>query len=223
MKFFIGDKEYNYSEEQLTIQLIDYGDEAYVYRIKGQAVKIYKPICLKRRLDEETVEYFKTINTKRLLLPIETVYDENKKFNGYTTKLIEVGNKKTIARMKVPKFLKEIQLLIDDTKLLTELGITICDFDYEDILYGDGIYYCDSGSFEKNKKMTQRKIEEANKEEIHKLIIDELLNPVCKLNKKQLSNLKEKVLSGEYISDIFSYEEYKEKESLSQFIKRITM
>lgn len=222
MKFFIGDKEYNYSDKQLGLQLINYGDEADVYRIKDKAVKIYNKECYKNRLDEETVEYFKTIKTNRLLLPIDTVYDENKKFNGHTTKFIEVGNKQAIRRMKISKFLKEIQLLIDDTKLLTELGITICDFDYEDILYGDGIYYCDSGSFERNKKFSSRKIEEANKEEIHKLIIDELLCPVCNLSKKQLSKLKEMILSGEYISDIFSYEEYKQTDTVSSFIKRIT-
>ena len=222
MKFFIGDKEYNYSDKQLGLQLINYGEEADVYKIKDKAVKIYNKECYKNRLDEETVEYFKTIKTNRLLLPIDTVYDENKKFNGHTTKFIEVGNKQAIRRMKISKFLKEIQLLIDDTKLLTELGITICDFDYEDILYGDGIYYCDSGSFERNKKFSSRKIEEANKEEIHKLIIDELLCPVCNLSKKQLSKLKEMILSGEYISDIFSYEEYKQTDTVSSFIKRIT-
>ena len=222
MKFFIGDKEYNYSDKQLGLQLINYGEEADVYKIKDKAVKIYNKECYKNRLDEETVEYFKTIKTNRLLLPIDTVYDENKKFNGHTTKYIEVGNKQAIRRMKISKFLKEIQLLIDDTKLLTELGITICDFDYEDILYGDGIYYCDSGSFERNKKFSSRNIEEANKEEIHKLIIDELLCPVCNLSKKQLSKLKEMILSGEYISDIFSYEEYKQTDTVSSFIKRIT-
>ena len=222
MKFFIGDEEYNYSDKKLALQLINYGEEADVYKIKDKAVKIYNKQCYKNRLDEETVEYFKNIKTDRILLPIDTVYDENKKFSGLTTKFIDVGNKQTIRRMKMPKFIKEIQLLINDTKLLTELGITICDFDYEDILYGDGIYYCDSGSFEKNKKMTSRKIEEANKEEIHKLIIDELLCPVCQLNKKQLSKLKELILSGEYISDIFSCEEYKPNESVLSFIKRIT-
>ena len=125
MKFFIGDKEYNYSDKQLALQLISSGDEAEVYRIKDKAVKIYNEKCYKNRLDEETVEYFKTINTNRILLPIDTVYDENKIFKGLTTKLIEVGSKQVIGRMKVPKFIKEIQLLIDDTKLLTELGITI--------------------------------------------------------------------------------------------------
>jgi len=33
MKFFIGDKEYNYSDKQLALQLISSGDEAEVYRI----------------------------------------------------------------------------------------------------------------------------------------------------------------------------------------------
>lgn len=222
MKFFIGDKLYDYSEEQLSIQMLNHGDEADVYRIKGQAVKIYKQFCPKKRLDEKTVKYFKTINTNRLLLPIDTVYDENISFNGYTTKLIEEGNKQTISRMKASKFIKEMQLLTEDTKLLTELGITVDDFQYSDVLYGDGLYYCDPGSYQIEKNISSRKIKEFNKEQLHNLIIDEILGPTCKLTKKQKNKLKEMTLSGEYISDIFSYEEYKEKESVSQFIKRIT-
>ena len=222
MKFFIGDKEYNYSDEQLTIQLLNHGYEADVYRIKGQAVKMYKEFCHKRRLDEKTVEFFKNIKTKRFLLPIETVYDESHKFNGYTTKLIEEGNKSTISRMKMNKMLTEMKAMTEDVKLLTKSGVTIYDMRLTDVLYGDGLYYCDSGSFIKEDNMTEKEIDEENKEQLNELLIEEILGPTCKLTKKQKNHLKEMTLSGDYLSDIFSYDDFKQSDSVSSFIKRIT-
>lgn len=222
MKFFIGDKLYDYSEEQLAIQMLNHGDEADVYRIKGQAVKIYKPYCLKRRLDEKTVELFKTIKTNRLLLPIETVYDENHNFNGYTTKLIEEGSKETIKNMKMTKMLDEMKLMTEDSKKLASLGITIYDLRYTDVLYGDGLYYCDPGSYLKEKDMSVEEVEEYNKEQLHELLIEEILGPTCNLTKKQKNNLRKMTLSGDYISDMFSYDDFSKNESTAHFTKRIT-
>ena len=223
MEFYIEKDKYSYSDEQLSNQMLNYGDEADVYRIKGQAVKIYKPFCPKTRLDEETVKYLKTIDTERLLLPLKTVYDENQKFNGYTTKLINEGSKSTIGKMKMSKMLSEMKLMTEDVEKLSELGITIDDLDYRDVLYGDGLYYCDPGSFMIEKYMKPKDIKIYNKEKLHDLLIDEILGPTCKLTKKQKNRLREMTLSGEYLSDIFSYEDYKINESASHYVKRITM
>ena len=222
MRFFIGEKLYNYSEEQLSIQMLNHGDESDVYRIKGKAVKIYKPFCPKKRLDEKTVEYFKTIDTQRILLPIETVYDENRRFNGYTTQLVEEGCKSNIAKMKMSKMLSEIKLMTEDVEMLSELGITIDDLGYRDVLYGDGLYFCDPGSFTIERYMSPKDIKYYNKEKLHELIIDEILGPTCKLTKKQKYSLKEMTLGGDYLSDIFSYENYNINESASHYVKRIT-
>ena len=224
MEFYIEKDKYSYSDEQLSNQMLNYGDEADVYRIKGQAVKIYKQFCPKTRLDERTVEYLKTIDTKRLLLPRKTVYDEFNKFNGYTTKLITEGSKSLIGKLKMSKMISEMKLLTEDVEVLSELGITIDDLDYRDVLYGDenGIYYCDPGSFTIEKYMTPKEIKIFNKEKLHDLLIDEILTPTCNLTKKQKYNLKSMTLSGDYLSDLFSYEDYKEYESATHFVKRIT-
>ena len=222
MEFFIGNKLYNYSEEQLNVQFLNHGYEADVYRIGNQAVKIYKPYCPKRRLDEQTVEEFKQYETERFLLPRETVYNEKHDFNGYVTKLIDIGSKDNIRRMKMHLFLDEIKLLTNDTKLLTKRGVTIYDLRLTDVLYGDGLYYCDPGSFIKETNMTEKEIEEDNKTQLHDLIIEEILGPCCKLTKKQKKRLKEMTLGGDYLSDIISHDDIKDKESTSQFVNRIT-
>ena len=126
MEFFINNKKYTYTEDELNLRLIsDEGTEGNVYNIKGEAVKIYKKYCIKTRLTEDGVEHLKSFNTKRILLPIQTVYDENKKFNGYTTKLINPASKATICTMKMPKMLEEMNLLKEDIELLTNDNITV--------------------------------------------------------------------------------------------------
>ena len=222
MEFFIGDKLYNYSEEQLNVQMLNHGYEADVYQIKGQAVKIYKDYCHKRRLDEKTVEFLKSIKTNRFLLPIETVYDDTCKFNGYTTKLIHEGNKYTISRMKINKFIEEMKTMTEDIKLLTKSGVTVFDLRFTDVLYGDGLYYCDPGSYIKEDNMTEREIEKENKEQLNELLIEEILGPICKLTKKQKFNLRKMTLSGDYLSDLFSTDDSKSNESVLHFVKRIT-
>ena len=223
MEFFINNKKYSYTEDELNLRLIsDEGTEGNVYDIKGEAVKIYKEYCRKIRLTEEDVERLKSYNTKRLLLPIQTVYDENKKFNGYTTKLINSANKATIGKMKMTKMLEEMDLLKEDVKLLTNDNITVEDLSLDNIVYGNGIYVCDPGSYVKEKVLSKREVERENKYNLNNLFIDEIFGLCCKLTKKQKLKLKELVTSGEYLSEIFFCEDINYKESTSQFIKRIT-
>ena len=86
MVFFIDEKKYEYDNEEMSMRLLSTeGTEGNVYHIGDRAVKIYRPFCLKNRLDENTVDYLKTIETKRILLPREKVTDKNGMFCGYTT------------------------------------------------------------------------------------------------------------------------------------------
>ena len=221
MKFFIGKDEVNCTEEELSMQILNHGLEADVYRIYGKAVKIYKPRCIKTRLDEDMANYLKNIPTKRILMPQEMVYDENNCFNGYTTKLVKEASKETIGKIKMPKMLEEMNLLKEDTKLLTKSGIRLSDLRLVDVLYGDGIYYCDPGSFIK-EDIDEKELSYENRDSINQLLIDDIIGVYCKLNKKQKNVLKEMVLSGDYLSDMFGYGDFSENETLTHFIKRIT-
>lgn len=223
MEFYIGDKKYNYTEEQLELHLLsDEGTEGNVYEIKGQAVKIYKPYCQKTRLNEKQVEELKQIETERLLLPIETVYNETRNFNGYTTRLIRCASKDNIRRMKMTKMLEEMRKCTEDVRKLSKLGISINDLNYDNIVFGDGIYVCDPGSFIREEHETEREIERENKYHVNTLFIDEIFGLCCGLTKKQKLKLKDIVSPGEYLSEMLSFEDINQNETTLHFVKRIT-
>ena len=168
------------------------------------------------------VEELKKYDTERLLLPIETVYNRKGEFNGYTTRFINGGNLSTISKMKMHKMLDEMNLYTEDVKLLTKNGVLIDDLYIDNIVYGDGLYSCDPGSFKKEENMTEREIERENKHILNELFINDIFGICCGLTKKQRKKLEEMVLSGDYLSDLFSYDDINKNESTLHFMKGIT-
>lgn len=221
MKFYINNDEYNFSEEELNDTLLsNAGTEGTVYKIGDRAVKIYKPFCLKNRLDESTAKLLSTIKTNRILMPRELVYDSKRNFCGYTTKYIESSNKDNIKRFKMKKLLDEIKLYEEDMVKLSDHNISLCDFDIFNTEYSDGIYFCDPGSFELEDK-DNRFFKALNEDEIKSFFIYSIMSRFSDLNKKSSSKLYNHFSYDSYLSDMIKSEDYEENETMVHFVKKL--
>jgi len=221
MVFFIDEKKYEYDNEEMSMRLLSTeGTEGNVYQIGDRAVKIYRPFCLKNRLDENTVDYLKTIETKRILLPREKVTDKNGMFCGYTTEYVRPVNRELLTKLKMKKLLEEIKLFEQDTDILTEKNVSIADLTYNNIEYSDGIYFCDPGSFELEDE-DNRFNRFINCDLVREFFIKDIICKYSKINKKLQKELMDKFSYDIYLSEMIESTDFDENETMSQYVKKM--
>ena len=220
MKFYVKNKEYNMDYEDMIKRYIKSGWASDVYKFDKEVYKINKEICLKYRLDEDSVNYLSKIPTKRILLPKESIYDENYEFNGYTMKYIKSNKKDDIKNITISKLLKELKTIKNDLLLLKDNNVFIDDLCEDNFIYNNGIYLIDPGSFEINKERSKEYIEIINREIMHDFIIKYVLFRSYKLNIKQIRKLYELFPLNEYLSDILNKESNK-KQLINEYTDRI--
>ena len=78
--YYFGDKKIDMSKKEFDSHYINEGLESNVYLFNDRVIKIYKPKCVKIRLDEDTVKRLSKINTERIIMPQDVVYNELNKF-----------------------------------------------------------------------------------------------------------------------------------------------
>lgn len=216
-------------EEKINFEKDDYsylneGLEAEVYRYKDLTLKFYKEKSQKMVIDRELVEYLKTIDTKRYLLPTATITDDSYCFLGYAAPFKQ--HYQTINNMSFDKFIDEVKFLEEDTLLLSEKGIDVEDLSYSNTIYNGSIYLIDPGSFMlsvKNKSLSRENLDKLNTYIIEELLGNSLSKSLSKKKKNEiLSSMKEmlRLSSCEFISD-FLKEEAKQSKMLKDCPKRL--
>ena len=103
MIIYINGERIELTKEQLDYLYLGEGQEGVTYIYKDKALKIYKSYSSINRLSEKEALYLSKIPTKRILMPIDLVYDENGNFIGYTTKFIQNYNRATIKQLPISK------------------------------------------------------------------------------------------------------------------------
>ena len=88
--FIITDQGLFYNN--IPLEYIDKGEEGSVYRYQDKAIKIYHDYPRKTTASLELLKVLKTINTQRILMPIDILMETSNKAKGYITPFIE-GNK----------------------------------------------------------------------------------------------------------------------------------
>lgn len=214
-KIDFAKNDYNYLNEGL---------EAEVYRYKNLALKFYKEKSQKMVIDKELVEYLKTIDTKRYLLPTATITDDSACFLGYA--ILFKQHYQTINNMAFDKFIDEVKFLEEDTLLLSEKGIDIEDLSYDNTIYNGSIYLIDPGSFKismENKSLPRENLDKLNTYIIEELLGNSLSKSLSKKKKTEMLNsIKEMLKSSSYelISD-FLKEEASQSKNLKECPKRL--
>jgi len=112
-------------------------------------------------LNYENLNILKTINSNRILLPTNIVYNykhffgkQNKKnYIGYTTKLIKnVKDKKEIISLSSNILYDEIDELINETRYLSKNRVQLVDIrNNNNIVFNGNIYFVDPGLYRYKK------------------------------------------------------------------------
>ena len=220
MRFYVNDKEYNLDYAKMQKQFISSGYESDVYKFGNNVYKFYKEICLKYRLDEENTKRLSKIQTKRILLPKDVIYDENHDFFGYTMRYIKPIEKEEISDLKMEKILKELQIIKKDLLLLKENNIFIDDLCDGNFIYNKGIYFVDPGSYEYNKERSKEYIEIINREIMNDFIIKFILFRGHKFTIDEKRKINEHYPLNEYINEILK-KDSESKELVKEYSKRI--
>lgn len=220
MIFYVNDKEYNLDFKKLQKQFISSGYEADVYRFNNLVFKFYKEICFKYRLSETNIKKLSKIQTKRILLPKDVIYDENNKFFGYTMKYVKPIEKEEINEIKMDRILKELLLIKKDLLLLKENNVFIDDLCDSNFIYNNGFYLIDPGSYEINKKRSKEYIEVMNRELMNDFIIRFVLFRNHKFTLDERRKINEYYPINEYIDSKIK-KEIDNKELVKEYAKRI--
>ena len=174
------------------------------YRFNDEIFKIYKKFPDKYTLSLEDVEKLSKIHTERILMPKKPIFDEKFKFCGHTEKAIDAYHKENLKRMNMGKFIEELFLLKKDLLTLNYEQVEICDLNYENYIYSDGIYIIDPGSY---KILSSRHFSEIlNQVRLNEFVINDILLRITKLSSAQKEKIIKHFPIGEYISDVLEYD-----------------
>ena len=198
------------------------GCEAVVYRYdQNMVVKVYKNNDFKRKLDEETALGLMELDTKRILLPTEIIYDENNEMIGYKKEYKENYNH-ALKYISGITLYEEILKLKEEAYMLASNGYIISDLHRDNMIYDGKIYLTDPGSYEKleNKRINNFLY---NQESLNGLIIDDIIGFELE---QSLSKKKAKIITddlhkeSEFIGDVIKDELVKSK-SLHSYTKSL--
>ena len=217
MIFYIEDKEYCFDNDTLNDLYLSEGKEGTVYKYKNLAIKIYHEHSKKDRLDENTCELLKSINTKRILLPRKLVYNKDKKFIGYTTDYHQKYSLDNLKRMKIKSLKEELQLIKKDIELLSKNNITIDDLYIDNIILSDGLYFIDPGSFWISKN--NRYLSYDNKNKMNNFIINNIFTKAGDIPKKKYQILNRRLNYDEFVDEALP----NSKDSTHSYLKKLVM
>ena len=201
MILYINDEKLEFSEEELNFRYLEEGQEGIAYIWKDKVIKVYKDQKRIPSINEETASYLSKIPTKRILLPIDLVYDENHNFIGYTTKFILNHNRSVIKRLPVSKIKKELELIREDIFLLSDKKVALMDFHLDNFCYDGGFYMIDPGTY-KIVDYDKKKVLLENIRYYSEFFLRDLLFTTIKFTKKEKDALDLLNDSCDYISDM---------------------
>lgn len=220
MKLYVENEEYNFSDDDLEYMYLDEGNEAKVYRYKNLALKVYKDHCRKIRLNEDITKKMCSIETKRILLPRKVIYGENSEFLGYVTDYITGYSLSHISKMKMRKFVTELDCIYDDVMLLSDKGFELYDLHRNNMLYDGGIYLSDPGSYILEEDGSIDCLED-NIYRINTLIVDDILKFSTKLTRKKSKSVSQFLSCDGYIGE-FIKDTADPNETIHAYMKRIS-
>lgn len=222
MKYFIGNKVYDFSEEELNRFYLDEGTEATCYKLGDTVLKIHHEFPNRDVLSEDNCKRLSKIKTDRILLPKEAVYNEDGKYLGYTVKYIN-SEEPRIKNLKIGTLLNEFYVLEKEVKHLDEEYILLEDLNYLNTIYSNGFYLCDPGRYSFVDDSEKRRfLSYFNRETINYYEINELIFRLFKFSNKEKIRLSDSLFRyGEYLSEIIENIGYDSEEDAKTYFKRI--
>lgn len=216
---YVGSRELKISDKELNDCYINEGSEVEVFRLDDEVLKIYKPYCNKVRLDENTINTLKHINTKRIIMPSDVIRDESLDFVGYSMPYIESFDLNKLKSISMGYLIDELDIIRDDLKILSNNKIDIEDINIGNILLNDGIYFIDPGSYCVSD-YRENILYSLNKESINKFVLKDILERYSRLSKYDKKLLEELIpIDDEYIGDIL-FCDYMPNQSINEYVHK---
>ena len=131
------------------IFLTDKGSEFNVYRYDDFVVKIYKDNYKLTHLSIEELKIFKSILTKRILLPSDFLLNNNDELIGYMMPYID--GEKNLLYDSVSNLFNELAVLKEDLDSLSSNLIILKDINTENTIYNGNLYLIDPGNYAINQ------------------------------------------------------------------------
>ena len=223
MKYYIGNKEYDLSNDELEEYYLDEGTEASCYKIEDFVMKIHHNYPNNDVLSEEDCKRLINIKTNRIILPDDIVYDEDGNYLGYITKYIK-SEKPKIKNLKIGRLLYEFYNLEKEVKQLDEEDLLLDDLNYLNTLFSNGIYLCDPGKYSfVDSSDKKRFLNCFNRDTINYYEVNELLFKLFKFNKKEKQELLSILCRDcEYVTETIENIGYDLDEDAKTYFKRIS-
>ena len=221
MRILLGEELLEFDEEQLNYMYIDEGNESEVYRYGDTALKIYKPYCSKERLGLDDVVELSKIPTKRFLMPKEVIRDaDTLEFIGYSLPFVYKYPRDILMRIKMNYFLDELDIIESDIDLLAQHHVDIEDVHIDNVLFNNGLFIGDPGSFEIKREKSTGTIYRNNIYTFNRFVKNDIF-PLAKISKAKRDDLDAMFDDYYFIGGQMRYS-IPPKETVRQFIKRMT-
>ena len=217
MKLYIGDRLLNMEEDELDKLYLNEGSEGVIYRLGSEVLKVYKDNPLIDKLSKESIDDLKTLNLKRILVPNESLLDENGNTIGYSSKYLEEDSFEKIFSMDASLIKDEIYLLIDDIRTLSRHGYEIDDLHLCNLIVSNNkIYFIDPGAFHKTEDEFDE-LYRINRYKFDNFIVNDLFaSSLSKKNRKKLEK------AYDTRCDLMSFlDEMDDDDNIKNFAKKV--
>lgn len=221
MRILLGEELLEFDEEQLDYMYLDEGNESEVFRYGDSALKIYKKYCPKERLSLDEVIELSKIPTKRFLMPKEVIRDaDTLEFIGYSLPFVYKYPRDILMRIKMNEFLDELDIIESDIDLLAQHHVDIEDVHIDNVLFNNGLFIGDPGSFEIKREKSTGTIYRNNIYTFNRFVKNDIF-PLAKISKAKKDDLDAMFDDYYFIGGQMRYS-IPPKETVRQYIKRMT-
>lgn len=220
MKYILDDKKIIIFP--VLLKYLGSGKEGKVYKYKDKALKIFHDQIYVDSMDINTCLFLKNLDTKRILLPQNILYDIDYDFKGYTTDLI--NKKNNVYSLNKEEIIIEIEELEKEVNYLINKRIVLNDWNFENFIFDGKFRIVDPGLYKLDKKESIKTIKRFNYLVLKDFIFNELFKNKIR---KEIKNYNEIIfyLSNKcrkkYNVSSFFEKEMNNDETLNQYIKRI--
>ena len=222
MIFFIGDEKVDIPKKQLDELFVNKGYEGKVYVYKKEAIKLYsEKLKYRKKLTEREVLRLRKLSTKRILLPVNPIYDEWNDFMGYSTEFKIEAPKDRIGILPISDLKEQLIELKEDIKTLSENHVRMDDLNLGSLLMTQkGFYLCDPGAYRIDNNSDSKILEKANTEDVNYFFSQLVFNNCLKLTKTEKEKLHALFpTTGDYFGDKIKVQ--KPKQLVNSYFKSI--
>ena len=222
MIFFVGEEKVDIPKKKLDELFVNKGYEGKVYVYKKEAIKLYsEELKYRKKLTENEVLRLRKIPTKRILLPVNPIYDEWNDFMGYSTEFKIEAPKERIGLLQISTLKDQLEELKEDIKTLSESHVRMDDLNLGSLLMTQsGFYLCDPGAYRIDNNSDSEILEKANTEDVNYFFAQLVFYNCLKLTKNEKVKLPSLFpTKGDYFGDKIKVQ--KPKQLVNSYFKSV--